>query len=174
MEKWYNNPSKQTSESSAERKDKDMEKTLVAFFSYSGNAKKAAEQVAALSGADLFEIQPVTAYSADYQECVEEAKKELAENARPALKEQVADMAQYDRIVLGFPNWCRTCPMPVFSFLESYDLTGKKLYAFVTNGGGGCGTSTEDIKRSAKGADVTEAINGNDLTDAQIKDWLSL
>lgn len=151
-----------------------MSKILVAYFSYSGNAKKAAEKVADIAGADLFEIQPETPYSPDYQTCVDTARKELQENARPALVGKVDDMNQYDCIVLGFPNWCRTCPMPVFSFLEDYDLTGKKIYAFVTNGGGGCGNSTEDIKKSAAGAAVTEAIDGNNLSDAQIKEWLGL
>lgn len=151
-----------------------MSKTLVAYFSYSGNAKKVAEKVADIAGADLFEIQPETPYSSDYQTCVDTARKELAENARPALVGKVDDMNQYDCIVLGFPNWCRTCPMPVFTFLEDYNLTGKKIYAFVTNGGGGCGNSTEDIKKSAVGAIVTEAIDGNNLSDVQIKTWLGL
>lgn len=151
-----------------------MSKSLVAFFSYSGNAKKVAEKVADVAGADLFEIKPVTPYSSDYQTCVDTARKELQENARPALVGKVDDISQYDTIILGFPNWCRTCPMPVFSFLEAYDLTGKKIYAFVTNGGGGCGNSTEDIKKSAAGATVTEAIDGNNLSDEQMKEWLGL
>lgn len=151
-----------------------MAKTLMAYFSYSGNAKKAAEQVAALTNADLFEIKTVNAYSSDYQACIDEARKELGENARPALTDKVVDMSQYDRLIIGFPNWCSTCPMPVLSFLEDYDLTGKTIYSFVTNGGGGCGNSTRDITESCKGATVTESINGNNLTDEQIKDWLGL
>lgn len=151
-----------------------MAKTLMAYFSYSGNAKKAAEQVAALADADLFEIKTVHPYASDYQACIDEARKELGENARPALTDTVRDMSQYDRLIIGFPNWCSTCPMPVLSFLEAYDLTGKTIYSFVTNGGGGCGNSTADIEKSCRGATVTESINGNNLTDAQIKDWLGL
>lgn len=151
-----------------------MAKTLMAYFSYSGNAKKAAEQVAALANADLFEIKTVNPYASDYQACVDEARRELSENARPALADTVQDMSRYDRLIVGFPNWCSTCPMPVLSFLEAYDLTGKTIYSFVTNGGGGCGNSTADIKKSSSGATVMESINGNNLTDAQIKDWLDL
>ncbi len=151
-----------------------MSKTLVAYFSYSGHAKKIAERIAELAGADLFEIKTVQAYSTDYHTCIDEAKKELSSNARPELSEKVADMGQYDRLVVGFPNWCSTCPMPVLSFLESYDLSGKQIDSFVTNGGGGCGKSTEDIKNSSKGANVTESVNGNDLTDQQIKEWLGI
>lgn len=151
-----------------------MEKTLLAFFSYSGNTKKAAEKIASLSGADIFEIKPQTPYSSDYQTCVNEARKELAENARPALAETIADIDAYDKIILGFPNWCKTCPMPVLTFMENYDFSGKKIYIFVTNGGGGCGNSTADIQKSAASAVVTEAIDGNNLSDDQIKEWLEL
>lgn len=151
-----------------------MSKTLVAFFTYSGNAKKAATRVAELAGADLFEIVTKNPYSTDYQTCIEEARKELQSNARPELTAKVENMSMYDTIILGFPNWCSTCPMPVLTFLESYDLSGKKIYSFVTNGGGGCGKSTEDITGSAKGAEVTESINGNELSDDTIKQWLGL
>ncbi len=151
-----------------------MSKTLVAYFSYSGNAKAAAEKIAELADADLFEIKPEVPYSSDYQECVDEARKELKENARPKLADMVSDISCYDRIVLGFPNWCKTCPMPVLSFLESYDLKDKRIYSYVTNGGGGVGVSTEDIKKSAAGADVSDAVNGNDLSDDRIREWLEL
>lgn len=151
-----------------------MSKTLVVYFTYSGNAKKVAERVAQLAGADLFEIVAKNAYSSDYQTCVEEARKEVAANARPEITDKVQNMDKYDTLVVGFPNWCSTCPMPVLTFLEQHDLTGKKIYSFVTNGGGGCGRSAEDIAKSAKGAEVTESINGNELSDDAIKQWLGL
>lgn len=151
-----------------------MSKTLVAYFTYSGNAKKVAEKVADIAGADLFEIKRETPYSGDYQTCVDEARKELKENTRPKLTGKVENMSQYDTLILGFPNWCSTCPMPVLSFVEAYDLSGKNIYAFVTNGGGGCGNSTDDIKKSAAGAIVTKAVNGNNLSDSQIREWLGL
>lgn len=146
-------------------------KTLVAYFSYSGTTKKVAERVARITGGDLFEIAGKRPYSSDYQTVVEEAKKELAEATRPELTTQVSGMNQYGTIILGFPNWCRTCPMPVLTFLESYDLKGKTIYSFVTNGGGGCGRSAEDIRNSAKGATVADSVDGNELTDGQIESW---
>ncbi len=151
-----------------------MSKILMAYFSYSGNAKSVAEKAAKVAGADLFEIKTVIPYPADYQKCVDEARKELQENARPELIEKVEDMNGYDRIILGFPNWCSTCPMPVLSFLEEYDLQGKKIDVFVTNGGGGTGNSVRDIQKSAPGAKVAEAVNGNDLSESRIKKWLEL
>lgn len=151
-----------------------MAKTLVAYFSYSGNARTAAERTAKLTGGDLFEIKTAAPYSADYQACVDEARKELQENARPKLSDKVENIGGYDRIILGFPNWCSTCPMAVLSFLEEYDLQGKKIDVFVTNGGGGTGNSTRDIRKSAAGAEVSEAINGNDLSESRIREWLGL
>ena len=148
--------------------------TLVAYFSYSGNPKKVAEQIAKLAGADLFEIKTEKEYSKDYQTCVNEAREEVAQNARPALAGSVEDIGKYDTIILGFPNWCSTCPMPVLSFVEEYDLTGKTIHSFVMNGGGGCGNSAADIQKSAKGAVVTDAVNGNQLSDEQIKEWLGV
>lgn len=149
-------------------------KTLVAYFSYSGTAKKVAEQIAEITGGDLFEIVTKKTYSSDYMTVVEEAKEELKQNARPELTEQISDISQYDKVILGFPNWCSTCPMPILSFLEAYDFTGKTIYSFVTNGGGGCGRSTEDIRSSSKGAEVVESIDGNHLTETGIKEWLKL
>ena len=151
-----------------------MSKTLVAYFSYSGNTRTTAKKVAELAGADLFEIKTEVAYSADYQACIDEARKELQENARPKLVDKVEDIGSYDRIILGFPNWCSTCPMPVLSFLEEYDLQGKKIDTFVANGGGGVGNSTQDIKKSAAGAEVSDAIDGNNLSEDRIKEWLVL
>lgn len=151
-----------------------MSKTLVAYFSYSGNTRTVAKKVAELAGADLFEIKTEAPYSTDYQACVDEARKELQENARPKLVDKVEDISSYDRMILGFPNWCSTCPMPVLSFLEEYDLQGKRIDTFVTNGGGGTGNSTRDIKKSAAGAKVSDAVNGNDLSEDRIKEWLGL
>lgn len=148
--------------------------TLVAYFSYSGNTKKAAEQIAELVKADLFEIKTENAYSEDYQTCVNEAREELAQNARPALVGAVEDITKYNTIILGFPNWCSTCPMPVLSFLENYDLAGKTIHSFVLNGGGGVGHSAADIAKSAADAEVTESINGNNLSEEQIKEWLGI
>lgn len=146
-----------------------MQKILVAYFSYSGNAKKIAQMVHDVSGAELYEIVPENPYSADYQECVNQAREELVQNARPAIASPDVPMSQYDRVILVFPNWCRTCPMIVLTFVEKYDMTGKVIDVIVTNGGGGVGDSQADIAAGAKKATVNEAINGNDVTEETIK-----
>ena len=87
----------------------------------------------------MFHIEPVIAYPKDYAETTEVAKKELGVKARPKLTGQVKDMGAYDIIFLGYPNWWGTPPMPVFTFLESYDFTGKTIIPFCTHEDSGMG-----------------------------------
>lgn len=137
------------------KKDK---KILVTYFSHSGNTKNMAEQIAAASGADIFEITPVKAYPSDYGDCVDQAKKEQQENARPALSGKVENMADYDVIFVGYPNWWGTMPMPVFTFLESYDFAGKTVIPFCTHEGSRMGRSEGDIKKILPSAEVKEGM----------------
>jgi flavodoxin len=136
----------------------DASRILVAYFSWSENAKALAEQVAAETGGVLFEIKTVTPYPDNYDECLEVAKKEHNENARPALAEKVPNIGDYNVIFLAFPNWMGTLPMGVFTFLESYDLSGKTIYPLVTHGGGGFGSSLNDLKRLSPKAMVGDAV----------------
>jgi flavodoxin len=122
-------------------------KVLVAYFSWSGNAKALAGQIAQESGGDLFEIKTVKAYSEVYNECIAEAKQEQDSNARPALSGGVTNMAQYNTVFLCYPNWWGTLPMGVFTFLEAYDFSGKTIYPLVTHGGSRFGSSLDDIKK---------------------------
>lgn len=87
----------------------------------------------------------VEPYSSDYDECLDRAADEKAENARPPLVNHVEDMAQYDVVFLGFPNWWYTVPMAVHTFLEEYDFSGKTIVPFVTHGTGGLASTIEDI-----------------------------
>jgi flavodoxin len=120
---------------------------LVAYFSWSGNAKTLAGQIAKETGGELFEIKTVTPYPDNYNECIDVAKKEQERDDRPALSGSVANMAQYDTIFLCYPNWWGTLPMGVFAFLESYDFSGKTIYPLVTHGGSRFGSSLDDIKK---------------------------
>jgi flavodoxin len=122
-------------------------KILVAYFSWSGNAKALAGQIAQQTGADLFEIKTTKAYPSIYNECIEVAKQEQSSNARPVLSGSVTNMAQYGTVFLCFPNWWGTLPMAVFTFLESYDVSGKTLYPLITHGGSRFGRSLDDLKK---------------------------
>ena len=111
-----------------------------------GNTHKVAMEIARQTNGTLFEIEPVKEYPIGYKECVEVAKKEKASKARPAIKGKMDNIAQYDIIYLGYPNWGNDAPMVVYTFLESYDLKGKQIYPFVTHEGSGIGNSVNALK----------------------------
>ena len=124
-----------------------------------GNTAFAAEFVAQAVGADLFEIDTVTPYAENYRECCGQAIAEVKAKARPAIKGFVENMEQYDTIFVCFPNWCGTAPMCVFTFLEHYDLTGKRIAPLCTNEGSGLANSEKDIAESCKGAVILPGLS---------------
>jgi flavodoxin len=134
-------------------------KILAAYFSWSGNAKALARQIAQETGGDVFEIKTVNAYPETYNQCIEAAKQEQSRNARPALQESVANMAQYDTVFLCYPNWWGTLPMGVFTFLGTCDFSGKTIYPLVTHGGGRFGRSLDDIKKLCPRAVIGDGID---------------
>lgn len=166
-----------------------MSKSIVVYFSHAGenyfggqiksiakgNTAVAAEKIAAATGADLFEIVPAVPYPANYHACVDASRKELREQARPAVA-ALPDLAGYDIVYLGYPNWCGTIPMVVATVLESCDFAGKTVKPFCTNEGSGMGSSERDVKALAKGATVTAGLplNGSRVAsaDAQIAAWV--
>jgi flavodoxin len=121
-----------------------------------GNTAFAAEHIQATVGGDLFEIDTVKPYAENYRACCGEAVVEMKSNARPEIKGYVEDMSQYDTIFVGYPCWCGTAPMCVFTFLEHYDFTGKTIIPFCTNEGSGLANSVTHIRQSCPGANVVE------------------
>ena len=140
-----------------------------------GNTEIAAEFIRSAVGGDLFEIDTVKPYSADYTTCTQEAQAELRSNARPELKEYPDSLDGYDTIFVGYPNWWGTMPMAMFTFLERYDLTGKRIIPFCTNEGSGMGNSEWDLKKICAGATVEGglAIRGceTEKSEKKIADW---
>ena len=124
-----------------------------------GNTAFAAEFVAQAVDADLFEIDTVTPYAENYRECCGQAIAEAKAKARPAIKGFVENMEQYDTIFVCFPNWCGTAPMCVFTFLEHYDLTGKRIAPLCTNEGSGLANTEKDIAESCKGAVILPGLS---------------
>lgn len=112
-------------------------KTLVVYYSRSGNTEAVAKQVQALTNADLFRIETVKAYPEGYQETTEVAKEEKNNKARPEIKEIIKKLDQYDTIFIGFPIWWGTFPMAIATFLENRNLENKTVIPFCTHGGGG-------------------------------------
>ena len=141
-----------------------------------GNTEVAARMVQAATGGDLLSLETVREYPADYRETTDVARRELRENARPDLKDQPESIDRYDVVFLGYPNWSGTAPMAVFTFLESYDFSGKTIVPFCTHEGSGMGRSESDIRRACPGAEVLGglAIRGGNVQEAgqSIRRWL--
>jgi flavodoxin len=125
----------------------------------------------------MFQIKTVKSYPDDYTETTNVAKEELRENARPELTETIDDMNSYDVIYLGYPNWWGTTPMAVFTFLESYDFSGKTIIPYCTHEGSGMGSSERDIKKLCPNAEVLSglAIRGGSVgkADKELASWLT-
>ena len=128
-------------------------------FLEKGNTAYAAEHIRDAVGADIFEIETVTPYAENYRECCMQAVQEAKSGARPAIKGGIADISGYDTIFVCFPNWCGTAPMCVFTFLEHYDLAGKKIVPLCTNEGSGLANSEKDLARSCPGAEVVAGLS---------------
>ena len=92
-----------------------------------GNTERVAEFIQKAVGGDLFEIEPVRAYSASYMTCIKEAQAEQRGNERPAVKRLPESLDGYDTIFIGYPNWWGTMPMVCYTFLERYDFSGKRI-----------------------------------------------
>ena len=118
-----------------------MSKKLVAYFSASGVTAKAAGKLAKAADADLFEIKPVQPYTRadlDWMNKKSRSSIEMADkSSRPEIAEKVSNMADYDVIFVGFPIWWYVAPTIINTFLEQYDLSGKKIVLFATSGGSG-------------------------------------
>lgn len=141
-----------------------------------GNTEVVANMIEEITGGDMFQIESVNPYPRDYTETTEVAKDELRANARPELTNHIIDMDSYDVIFLGYPNWWGTCPMPVFTFLEEYDLGGKTIVPFCTHEGSGLGCSEKDIAKLCQKATILKgiAIHGASAgsTEKSVANWL--
>ena len=141
-----------------------------------GNTEKAAEMLAGLTGGKLYKIEQAQPYSDDYRTCVEQAKADWQGNARPVVLDLPKDLDPYDEIYLGYPNYCGTMPMAVYTFLEHYDFTGKTIHPFCTHEGSGLSHTVQDIQKAAPGAAVTKglAIHGSsaDGAKAALEKWI--
>ena len=141
-----------------------------------GNTEVVAHKIQAITGSDLFQIQTVKFYPEDYTETTIVAQDELSADARPELAKTVASMDTYEVMYLGYPNWWGTMPMAVFTFLDSYDLSGKTIIPYCTHEGSGMGSSERDIKKLCPGAKVLSglAIKGGSVgkADKDVANWL--
>lgn len=143
-----------------------------------GNVAQMASWIQEEIGGDFFSIRVTEPYSSDYDECMERASDERAEDARPSLAEQVANIDQYDTVMIGYPNWWSGVPMPVLSFIEENDLSNKKIILFCSHGTGGIAGSVREISAVLPDSSSLEenviGIYRADIPDGQpkIQEWL--
>ena len=140
-----------------------------------GHTEYAAEYIQKALNADLFEIGTESPYPANYRECCVQAVAEAKANTRPALMNYLADLSGYDAIFVCFPCWCGTAPMCVFTFLEHYNLSGKKIAPLCTHEGSGLANAPAHLEKSCPGAVIVPglAIRGHQAKDseAEIAAW---
>ncbi len=149
---------------------------LIAFFTESGNTRRAAREIRSQTGARLFEIKMVHPYSSDYDRLLDQAQQGQNAQTRPELADHVENMADYDIIFLGYPNWWASIPMPVASFLEEYDFKGKTVIPFCSNGGGRFGQSLTAIAKLIPDAVMGEGLSinysGGKKLPSNVTGWL--
>ena len=150
-------------------------KVLIAYYSWSGNTRHAAERIQKTTNGTLFEIKPKQAYPKDYAECVSQAKKEIQAGFKPELASDVENFARYEIVFVGTPNWWSTMAPPVLAFLSSHDFKGKTVVPFVTHGSGGMARCETDMRAACPGANFLpgKAFYGNRIQDAtpELTQW---
>lgn len=172
-------------------------KTLIAYFSLPettgtaeedstitingqklGNTQYVANLIQEQTKADVFRIEPVKQYNtSNHQELINDAQEEQRQNARPEIKEKINNFDDYDTIFIGYPIWWSDLPQILYTFLESYDFSGKNVYLFSTNGGSGLAGTVSTIASKLNSAKVNSnafKLNRNSMEQAptEVEKWL--
>ena len=152
-------------------------KSLVVYFSWSGNTENVAKSIQSQTDSDIFEIKPETPYSDDYDTVVDLAQEEQRNNARPAISGSIDNINDYDVIYVGFPNWWGDMPMILYTFFDTYDLSGKTVALFCTSGGSGLSNTVNEVKSLEPNATVTEGLHigsgSSSNPDNAVSEWLN-
>ena len=141
-----------------------------------GNTEYVARLIQQTVGGELFRSETVQPYPLDHDPLVDQASEEKAASARPELSAHVENMDQYDTILLGYPNWWGDLPMPLYTFLEEYDLAGKTIIPFITHGGSRASRTVETIAGLQTDAQVWDdplVLSRNDVASSadQVTSW---
>ena len=180
-------PSAQEPQVSSEKSDtvsgsEAGHKILVAYFSYTGHLDSMAHWIADETGGDIVRVISKETYPEDYNETVDRAKKEHDDSARPEIDVNLTaeQLAGYDTVFFGFPVWWYDLPMPMWTFLESYDFSGKTIIPFISHEGTSSGGSAfRNMKELAPGADIRSddylSIRGNkvDASEQDVRSWVN-
>lgn len=153
-----------------------MNGKLVAYFSAGGVTKRLAEKLARVTGADLFEIRPVTPYSEEdlnWRNPLARCNREWIGKKEVPVSDRVQNMQDYQTLYIGFPIWYGIAPNIIGTFLEQYDLTGRKIVLFATSGGSGIGKTAEKLKKHlSPGAEIRDArVMRAEISEDELKNW---
>lgn len=152
-------------------------KSLVVYFSCTGNTKSVAEKIAQLKGADLYEIVPEIPYTDEdlnYNNDNCRANREMNDpSARPAIVSNAVEISAYDTVYIGYPIWWGTMPRIINTFIDTYDLSGKTVMPFCTSGGSGVSKSVSDIRAEEPAADDRDGLRASGSSDSSIDEWIS-
>ncbi|MCL1972146.1 MAG: NAD(P)H-dependent oxidoreductase [Endomicrobia bacterium] len=166
----------QTAAAQAKTENKADKKVLIVYYSWSGNTAELAKIIQKETGGDIFEIQTEKPYPKEYKAVTEQAKKEINDGYKPAIKGKINNIAEYDVIFVGSPNWWGTIAPAVTTFLSEYDLSGKIVAPFFTHGGGGMQNCAADTAKLLPKSAVVQAVtfSGYRVKDSQedIKAWV--
>lgn len=142
-----------------------------------GNTEVIARMIQQAVGGELFLIETADRYPVDYNETIDVGQSEGNAEARPELASTVENPDEYHTVFLGFPNWWYDMPMAVYSFLDTYDLSGKTIVPFVTSGGSGFSSALDTIAQLEPDATVTDgfSVGGGRVSSAQedVNTWLA-
>ena len=162
--------------------DPDVDATASASInvngsSYEGNLAIMADYIKEITGGSTFSILTTEYYPTDYRDSTNVAKEEQSSDARPELSNHVENMEDYDIIFLGYPNWWGGLPMPVYTFLEEYDFSGKTIMPFASHEGVGLGNGPSEISEICPEAQIMDgfAARGTEVSSSKtdIKKWIN-
>lgn len=155
-----------------------MNKNLVCYFSATGTTKEVAEKIASIINADLFTIEPVNEYTSedlDWTNKQSRSSIEMAdETSRPAIKNKVVNIAEYQNVVIGFPVWWYKEPTIIDTFIEENDLSNKQVYVYVTSGGSTVDGSLESLRQKYSNLNFVSGKRLDmNIEEQAILDWLA-
>lgn len=150
-------------------------KTLILYYSYGGNTRKAAQIIRERLGCDIAEIETIKAYPEEHKAVIRQAMDEIKSGILPEIAPLSVNVEDYDRVILGSPIWCYTIAPPVMSAISRCSWAGKTVLPFVTHGGDGAGDAFEKLSAACTGAltqpvlDVYFTYMTNEFPDASKK-----
>lgn len=150
--------------------EEEANSTVVIDGEVLGNTQYVANVIQEQTGGDIYRIEPKTPYPTKHATLIDFAKTEQSNNERPEIKDFIQDITQYDTVFIGYPIWWSDMPMILYSFLDTYDFSGKRIIPFSTHGGSGFANTIKTITELEANANVLQdgfTISRDDVQNAE-------